>query len=532
MKRTTRLPEVPREKYGIRVLVRERPDNRGGNLELVACVPYVDTTGKAQEHRRRRSAGTTDPSIAYRRAEALAQRLALRLQGLVQGRIRSRFFSGDDITDLDCLDYYETEVISKLDESSEYRSFAESKIKVLRRLLPAVAENGRETPLRLIEQGYVDRLVALRLEKGALRKDGTGEWKEYGEMDEDDRKVRLRTVETDILVLRRAINAAKSYQVKDAEGKWLSAIQYDPFLDATKRIKLPKETDIRRQPIMDYDAFEKMISAAGGWDRHSNAEYSRLKYPERFPHHRPRCPGYSEALLKVARQGRRRGDFPRLKWRHVVFPENSKRMAEVILKVLAVKVTPEQARQIFPHGLLIWSRGKTDVYRFAPMPQYLCESLRRFEVEHPHRDNPDGPLFYAIRDHRKAATQKNLASWFPKIQAWAGIDHGDEEGWHMFRRLFRQERIGHFTNKIVAYCGGWSRLNAISKLLDVDESQAMNRHYLQVLLRQMYACMAFDASRIDARVHIAGVSDHVLAQLREEGYLADSSGTPMDVVAD
>jgi hypothetical protein len=424
-------------------------------------------------------------------------------------------------------------VIPKLgDENNEYRKFAMSKVRVLRNILPVIAENGRETPLRLIDQGYVNEFEALRLEKGTLRKDGSGEWREYVQMDENDRKVRVRTIETHILVLRRAINAAKSFQVRDAEGKWLSVIQYDPFLDETKRVKLPKETDVRRQPIMEYEMLDLMTAAADPWDRHSNTEYERLRYPARFPHFQRRCPGYSEAIIRIARQGRRRGDLPRLRWRHIIFPENAKQMSDVIGKVLAVRVTAEQARTIFPHGLIVWSRGKTEVYRFAPMPGSLSAFLRGFETTHPHRGNPDGPLFYAIQDSRKAVTVKNLAEWFPALQKWAGLEHGTEEGWYTFRRLFRQERIGHFTNKIVAYCGGWSRLTAISKLLDVNENEAMDRHYAQVLLRQMYACMAFDGSKIDARVHIAGVSEHVLAQLREEGYLArESSDAQMEVAA-
>ena len=522
--RKTILPIVPKEEFGIQVLVRYRPDKPDGDLELVATVPSPDGKGGMKMRRRRRTARTKDPVLAHQRARALAQKLASTIKGVPKKLIRAKFASGQDITDMDCIAYYESEVLPSLRKNdNEYGRFAASKIRVLRKLLPLVAKNHQSTPLRLIDQAYVDDYTALRLEKGALRRDGSGEWREVEDLDEDDRKLKLGTVETDLLLLRRAIDAAKSYQVKDAQGRWLSVIQYDPFLDQTKRIQFPQETDITRQPILDYESFEQLVSAADAWDRQCNAEYERLRYRERFPNFAPRCPGYSEAILKVARQGRRREDLTRLRWLHVVFAEDSVRMAEVIDKVLGIKVSPEQARAIFPAGLIVWSRGKTDVFRFAPMPRYLADVLRRFKSGHPHKDNPKGPIFYGIQDSRKALSVGNLADWFPRLQKHAGIQHSEEEGWHMFRRLFRQERLGHFSNKIVAYCGGWSRLTAIDKILDVDESQAMNRHYLQVLLRQMYACMSFDGSKIDSRNHISGVSEHVLAQLREEGYL-DSSG--------
>ena len=518
-KRSTKLPEVPKEDYGVRVLVRERPDNPDGNLELVATIHTPDGKGGLKKRRKRTTAGTTDPALAYQRARALAQSLAVAQKGVAKGRVRTKFMAGADITDMDCLDYYESEVVSKLDQDDEYRKQVTSKLRVLRSLLPAIAENGKATPLRLISENYVSAYKDLRLEKGALRRDGSGEWREFEGLDDGDRKVKISTVGTDLLVLRRAIDATKSYQVKDADGRYLSVIQYDPFLDQGKKIKLPAETDITRQPILDYESFNRMVAVADEWDQHCNTEYVRLAYPSRFPHFQPRCPGYSEAILMVARQGRRRGDLTRLRWRHVVFAEDSKRMAQVIDKVLGIKVSPEQARVVFPHGLIVWSRGKTDVYRFAPMPRYLSERLRNFKTTHPHAKDPDGPLFYAIQDCRKPLTAKNLADWFPRLQQRAGIEHSREEGWHMFRRLFRQERHGHFSNKVVAYCGGWSRLTAIHQVLDVDESQVMNRNYFQVLLRPMYACMAFDGSRIDPTTDMSGVSDQVSAQLREEGYL-------------
>lgn len=62
------------------------------------------------------------------------------------------------------------------------------------------------------------------------------------------------------------------------------------------------------------------------------------------------------------------------------------------------------------------------------------------------------------------------------------------------------------------------KLPSLNSLLDVDDAQPMNRHYLQVLLSQMYACMAFDAKAAQAARPIPGISDEVLAQLRREEY--------------
>lgn len=525
-KRNTELPEVPLEEYGVRVLVRLRPDQPEGNLELVGYIPTPNGKGSTAYRRVRRSARTKDAKKAYRNAKKFAKRLAERLGISPASRLKMKFFGGEDVTVLDCLEYYEANVIPQLREP-EYEAYARTRCKVLRKLVPLVATSGGDTALRLIDQRWVDRFADIRLEKGGLKKDGSGEWSEPDDaMDESERRVSLTTVRKDLEFLHRAIVAAGSHQVKDEDGKWVRAVQYDPFEDGSKRIQLPQDQDVVRQPIMSYETHRRMVAAAGVFDEQCNQEYERLGYPGRFPHFSPRCPHYTEALLQIARQGRRRGAIAGVQWQDIVFPEEGERMAEAIGKTLRIKVTAVEATRVFPHGLIVWQRktDKRSTWRFAPMPAYLERLLRAFKRNHPNREDPRGPLFYRIQDHRRPVRAGTLAEWFPRIQARAGIDHFREEGWHEWRRLFRQERHGHFSNKVVAYCGGWSRLNAIDKILDVDETQAMNRHYLQVLLRQMYACMAFDGSQIDEEVHIPGVSQYVLAQMRADGYLKAEDG--------
>jgi hypothetical protein len=503
---------------GLEILIRKHP--KTGVLEGVAKLPKIDAEGNRRIVRLRCSLKTTDAEVALRNARAWARRLKINVDGLARATLKSKFFNGRLVTDLDVLDYYEAEVIPTLEQGSEYRKQAESKLRVLRALLPQVARRGDATPLISIDKQYIDRYQVLRLSKGALLRDGSGEWRTEYPASKRGRKVAIRTVATDLLVLRRAVHAAKAYLVEDYTGRMMSAVQYDPFADPVKKLRLPAETDMTRQPIMAYQAYDQMLAVADAFDQRANAEYIRLGYPERHPHYAPRCPGYTDALLKVARQGRRRGDFTRLTWEDVIFPEDAEGMVTKIYEILSESVGADEARRIFPTGMIVWPRGKTGVYRFAPMPEYLMDSLATFKRGHPHRDNPLGPVFYAIRNSQKAVTVRSLAQWYPKLQELAGIEHRGEEGWHMFRRLFRQERQGRISNKIVAYCGGWSKLNAVHKLLDVDEKDVMNSRYLQVLLRQMFACMVFDATRLKENTTLPGVSDHVIAQLREIGYLS------------
>lgn len=89
--RSTKLPEVPVEDYGVRVLVRARPDNPGGNLELVAIIPTPDGKGGLRTRRKRKSAETSDPKLAYKRARELAQSLAVIQKGVAKGRTRTKF---------------------------------------------------------------------------------------------------------------------------------------------------------------------------------------------------------------------------------------------------------------------------------------------------------------------------------------------------------------------------------------------------------------------------------------------------------
>lgn len=509
--------EVPKELYGVRVTLRPHPET--GTLEMVAHIPLKDGSVK----RRRKSTGTTDREEAYDQAKRLSQALAVKTGGLAKAKIERKFVSGGDITDLDCLDYYESEVLPKLSDS--YAGFVRARLTALRKLLPRVAEEQRvATPLRLIDQEYVDEYAKLRLEKGGLKRDGSGEWREYDEddLDDDGRKVSLSTARKDLQMLSRTIQAARGHHVKDSDGRWSAAVQFNPFKDREPALELPQNDSAVRQPIMDPAEYQRMLDVADEVDASANAAYKHLRYAERFEHHHPRCPGYMGTILRVARQGRRRAAIADLQWRDVLFPdEHADRIAAIIIAILGIKIYAEEVARIFPHGVIAWRRGedKMDYWRFAPMPAYLERHMREFRERHPNADNPVGPLFYSTQDHRKAIAPERLAEWFPKVQEAAGVAHMDGEGWHAWRRLYRQERQGHISNKITAYVGGWSRLNAVDDLLDVDEGSAMNRHYLQVLLRQMYACAAFDATKIDPSHHMPGVSEQVLAQMREEGYL-------------
>ena len=463
-----------------------------------------------KKNTRRTSAETRDPLAAGGRAHLWARTLA-REAGIGSGeRITGRFNAGGDITDMDALDYYEEYVLPSL--RGEYAKYARARIAVLRATLPMVAADGVETPLRQWQQYVVNRYAQVRLELGGLSKNGSGIF--TGE------PISETTVGKDLEFLSRAINAARSYEAVDELGRKVHPLQYNPFEDDTKRIRLPESTAMTQQPLMGYELHEALIDVADKFDEQANAEYGRLKY-ERYPHYTPRCPRYTRTLLEVARQGRRRQAIAALVWGDVYFP-GDKRMPAAVSRALGnVRIKPEDVLRYFPYGMLLWRKDtdKKQLERIAPMPRYLCEGLLEFRKKHPHKDNPAGPLFYRIRDGNKQSSVSNLADWFPRIQKRAGLEHFAQEGWHMWRRLYRQERQGHISNKIVAYCGGWMKLPSLNSMLDVDENQPMNRHYLQVLLTQMYACMAFDAEAAHEVRPIPGISDEVLAQLRAEAYV-------------
>lgn len=504
-KRDTELTVVPAELYGIRVLVRRRPDAKQGNLELVAYLP----AGNGKTKPRRTSAQTRDSLEAGTRAHQWAKELAREL-GIGSGeRMTGRFNAGGDITDMDALDYYEEYVLPSL--KGEYAKYARARIAVLRATLPMVAEEGVETPLRHWQQSVVKKYTDVRMDLGGLAKNGSGEF--TGE------PISETTVGKDLEFLSRAINAARSYETVDEHGRKVHPLQYNPFEDPSKRIRLPESTAMTQQPVMDNEVHEALLEVADLFDERANAEYVRLKY-KRYPHYTPRCPRYTRSLLEVARQGRRRQAIAALVWNDVYFP-GDKRMPAAVSKALGnVRLKPEDVFSFFPYGMLLYRKDsdKTSLERIAPMPRYLCEGLLAFRETHPHKKRPSGPLFYRIRDGNEQTSAGNLAQWFPMIQKLAGLEHYRQEGWHMWRRLFRQERQGHISNKIVAYCGGWMKLPSLNSLLDVDDAQPMNRHYLQVLLTQMYACMAFDAKAAQAVRPIPGISDEVLAQLRAEAY--------------
>lgn len=505
-KRTTDLPVVPADLYGVRVLVRRRPDAPKANLELIAYLPGAN--GKTKPTRT--SAQTRDSLEAGLRAHAWAKELA-REAGIGSGqRMAGRFNAGGDITDMDALDYYDEYVLPTLKE--EYAKYARARISVLRVTLPMVADEGVETPLRKWTQAVVNRYTEVRMKLGGLSKIGNGVF--TGE------PISETTVGKDLQFLSRAINAARSYATVDEQGRKVYPLQYNPFEDAAKRIKLPESTAMTQQPLMDYESHQAMLAVADKFDKNANAEYTRLKY-ERYPHYTPRCPKYTRTLLEVARLGRRREAIAALIWSDVYFP-GDKRMPAMVSKALGnVRIKPADVFKYFPYGMLLWRKDtdKRDLERIAPMHRNTCQVLREFKKKHPHRNNPTGPLFYKIRDGNQESSVRNLAQWFPMIQKLAGLDHFDQEGWHMWRRLYRQERQSHISNKIVAYCGGWMKLPSLNSLLDVDENQAMNRHYLQVLLAQMYACMAFDAEAARAARPISGISEEVMTQLRDQGYL-------------
>ena len=348
------------------------------------------------------------------------------------------------------------------------------------------------------------------------------------------RGLKARTIRDDLMVLKRAIDAAMSYEVLDpVTGDFRRVILVNPFEDPAKKIELPEASEAPLQPLMDEDRYQRLLLCPEAEDARRN-RYSVV-------HGRPaaRCPMFAEMLVRSAREfGRRRKAIAYLEFENIITDP-----AEIAFRIYhllgGVKVTPEQARRVYPYGIVIWPRetDKKGYCRFSPISKRFRERLGAFARNHPNcpggkrgggvLEGASGPWFYHPDSTDKYASPALVGRWLVTHFRTAGYALDEQEGWHMFRRLFRTERDGHFSNKVVAFLGGWSKLNALDRILDVDMKQVMNAGYLAPRLMTLYACAAFDGSSLNSHDLLTGISEVAREQMIREGYVTEAETVPV-----
>lgn len=498
--------------------------------------------------------------------------------------IEEKYFANEDTTIGDVLDFYENAVVKpkvavemKKKSGRGYWYAASRKILALREHCSRY-DNGEPIPVRAFCQADVDRYVERRRAEGprnevdmpktelrliaddlkiagrsrmrkaqlvAAVEEATGrparevhaEWAEENcERDHIDDilevgQVGNGTLSDDLAILARAVKAAQVKTVKGRDGTHRSVVPYNPFKDAELGITFPEATEMPITPILDYANYDAMLAAAGSEDERLKEYYAKQSalYPV------GRHIGYSEAMLRMARRTGRRRAALLIPWEDIVTdPEQIRRVVRRLLG--GTKLTVEEIRELFPYGIIVWRRekDKKGYLRFSPISADLWRTLVAFAKHHPNCPGGDagegtvagakGPLFYHPKSTKRDVTPRMMTDYLDSLFTAGGVEKMERDGWHMFRRLFRTERTGRdtgFSNKIVAYCGGWSKINKLDHVLDVDMDAAMNQGYLATLAIDLYLCMMWDGSKAPSRDAdpLAGQHPDVRAQAEAEGYL-------------
>jgi integrase len=207
-------------------------------------------------------------------------------------------------------------------------------------------------------------------------------------------RVRDRTIEADLEMLRRALNWATRERTRTGQR----LLQENPLLG----VKLPAELNPRR-PVLTHDVFQRLLKVA------------------RRVH-----PLLRLGLIVAEGTGRRLSAWRNLRWGDVAFEQ----------------------------GTIRW-RAETDKQgreQVVPMSKGVHAAL--VEARRGQRAIGNTPVFPAPENASQPCSRYLLDRWLRKAFSLAGVPRDDAMLWHAIRRKWATERKG-YPVKDVMHAGGW-----------------------------------------------------------------------------
>jgi integrase len=473
---------------GLKVDIKARKGTSKLQLET-----RVEVNGKSR--RVRRSAKTSELEKARENAHALANAILARLTGGADLAAAVKQQRGEDLTLGDLFDVYREKRIPLLTKDHARR---------MQKAMGCLeATLGRDKVVAHISQLDVDHHVARR-KAGGIRYTGT-------HRDGSTYTIQIaggRNAGCHDDIARLSIICNWALTVKP---RGVPLLAENPL----NTLRLPPRERNPKRPLMNADRYGVMLAVAdrAEWELRTNGIGRRG--PKVLPNepdaersggvprkrstgdHMP--PGFVKLLLRVAREtGHRRGAIAGLRIGDILL--DRKAVREALARIGA----NETLANGWPFGAIYWDKklDKQEYDRIIPISKRLRDALVEYLATRGTMD-PEAPLVPSTTDPTACIVPDQMSHVFDRIEEVARdqgyeLPNVSQGAWHMFRRLWRSERVGFFHDKLVAFCGGWSDGGA-----GRDEMETMNTCYLQFQGRAHYLCVEFDPVRdapLDGRV--------------------------------